>query len=157
MSTPAANHRIEEHAFQPVKVSDSLFRLTWAFPGPLESSITVLDDVTDRDGPSQPYFQPRGNGPVAPHPISVEPTTIPPVGIMYVISDEWDVWHQELRRPETAGALATASSIRGLAYSQGQASGSRERQKTWSFAIASILVGEALVIPATLASFSRHE
>ncbi|KAM6513792.1 hypothetical protein FALCPG4_015005 [Fusarium falciforme] len=89
---------------QGPRANDAVKRLFWILEGPLESSIFVLDDPAQPEGPRQPYFQQTLAGTTW-HPVSQEPMTTAGVSSITVKArsplDDWQAsWKDEHRHAD---------------------------------------------------------
>ena len=85
-------------------------RLFWSLQGPLSTSILVMEERRNVDGPREPYFRQTLSGTTW-HPISQASLTVPKVSSITVKVDELNIWqefweeyhrHSEDRDMETA-------------------------------------------------------
>ncbi|KAF7550224.1 hypothetical protein G7Z17_g5854 [Cylindrodendrum hubeiense] len=83
MSDPLPSFKESRLAGNSAKNTNVINRLFWSLGGPLETSIFVLEDAANPEGPREPYFR-QTTGGTSWHPISQESLTEPRVSSVSV-------------------------------------------------------------------------
>lgn len=78
-----------------VSLSQPGQRLYWTLQGPLSSSIFVLGDDLNPDGPREPYFRQTLEATTSWHPVGQEPATMEPVASLTVHEENLHDWANE--------------------------------------------------------------
>lgn len=90
---PGYEHELQSGQWSPF-ASDDAHRLFWTLQGPLEESVSVMQDKQSPDSDLEPYHAttPDGDGW---HPISKKPMTKPPVTYIFVGVDYLERWAED--------------------------------------------------------------
>ncbi|KAH6983655.1 hypothetical protein BKA56DRAFT_520050 [Ilyonectria sp. MPI-CAGE-AT-0026] len=97
MSEPLPSFKDSLLAGHSTKNTKDINRLFWSLGGPLETSIFILEDAANPEGPREPYFRQTAGGATW-HPISQESLTEPRVSSISVSILPLNDWRTILAR-----------------------------------------------------------